>query len=402
MIVKPLTRIRSLPRRAQFFLVATFLVNVGSQSATPFFILYLHLSQHLSIAASTAILAVALGLHQGLGLFGGTIADRFGHRRSIAIGLLMRGVAYGLYIVGHHVPAVFLGVIMFGVGSALFNPSGKAAFAASLSQETTETGFRLRSSAVFAASIVGPLIGSVIYAAGAAPFTDLFLFSLTFQVSPLLVFLSVVRPHTTRTAASNLVQQIMNPVRDHHMRILSMEFALFFLTDAIVHFAVPLVLARLGYGFLTGAAFSFLAVAAIGTQMFAVSRPTHRGHRSVMTLGFVAVSLGTVLFAAVDVGGIWMIPVSMMLWGIGEGMLVPAIEIMVSRVALHDHRAGYFGFLGIAGGTGGVIGNLAGGVAFHHLEGGWFWLAVALPPAIATLAGWRRPSSSHVITDERR
>ncbi len=72
------------------------------------------------------MVGIALGLRQliqqGLGIFGGAIADRFGAKPLIVIGMLMRAAGFACMALAHEPWLLWLACMLSGLGGTLFDP----------------------------------------------------------------------------------------------------------------------------------------------------------------------------------------------------------------------------------------------------------------------------------------
>ncbi len=72
------------------------------------------------------MVGIALGLRQlvqqGLGIFGGAIADRFGAKPMIVTGMLMRAGGFAAMAVAHEPWVLWFSCILSGLGGTLFDP----------------------------------------------------------------------------------------------------------------------------------------------------------------------------------------------------------------------------------------------------------------------------------------
>ena len=59
----------------------------------------------------------------------GTLADRFGHRRAIGTGVLIRASGFALFAVAESIPALVVASVLAGLGGSLFHPASYAMYA---------------------------------------------------------------------------------------------------------------------------------------------------------------------------------------------------------------------------------------------------------------------------------
>ncbi len=105
-----------------FLLVDNMLVVLG------FFVVFPLISIRFvdQMGWAALMVGIALGLRQlvqqGLGIFGGAIADRFGAKPMIVTGMLMRAGGFAAMAVAHEPWVLWLSCILSGLGGTLFDP----------------------------------------------------------------------------------------------------------------------------------------------------------------------------------------------------------------------------------------------------------------------------------------
>lgn len=77
------------------------------------------------------MVGIALGLRQfiqqGLGIFGGAIADRFGAKPMIVTGMLMRAAGFATMGIAHEPWLLWFSCFLSGLGGTLFRPAALSA-----------------------------------------------------------------------------------------------------------------------------------------------------------------------------------------------------------------------------------------------------------------------------------
>ena len=110
-----------------FLLVDNMLVVLG------FFVVFPLISIRFvdQMGWAALMVGIALGLRQlvqqGLGIFGGAVADRFGAKPMIVTGMLMRAGGFAAMAVAHEPWVLWLSCILSGLGGTLFDPPRAAA-----------------------------------------------------------------------------------------------------------------------------------------------------------------------------------------------------------------------------------------------------------------------------------
>jgi DHA1 family multidrug resistance protein-like MFS transporter len=105
-----------------FILLDNLLVIFGFFMVFP--LISLHFVDQLGWSASIVGLALALRqfMQQGLGLFGGSLADRFGAKPLIVCGMLMRAAGFACMALAHSPWLLYLSCLLSGLGGTLFDP----------------------------------------------------------------------------------------------------------------------------------------------------------------------------------------------------------------------------------------------------------------------------------------
>ncbi|MFF2087312.1 MFS transporter [Nocardia sp. NPDC058176] len=154
-----------MPLSVRLLLTNQLIGNIG------FFLLIPFLADYLleDLALSAAVVGVVLGVRnlsqQGLFLIGGSAADRLGARGVIVVGIAIRAVGFLLFAVGGSLPVVLLASVLTGFAGALFNPAVRA-YIARDSGDRSAQAFALFNVFGNAGSAIGPVLGTVLVAAG--------------------------------------------------------------------------------------------------------------------------------------------------------------------------------------------------------------------------------------------
>lgn len=161
-----------------FLLVDNMLVVLG------FFVVFPLISIRFvdQLGWAALMVGIALGLRQfiqqGLGVFGGAIADRFGAKPLIVIGMLMRAAGFATMGVAHEPWVLWCSCILSGLGGTLFDPPRSALVVKLIRPSQRGRFFSLLMMQDSAGAVIGALIGSwllqydfrLVCAAGAAVF----------------------------------------------------------------------------------------------------------------------------------------------------------------------------------------------------------------------------------------
>ncbi|MCO4123206.1 multidrug efflux MFS transporter MdtH [Enterobacter hormaechei] len=143
-----------------FLLVDNMLVVLG------FFVVFPLISIRFVDQKGWAALMVgiALGLRQfvqqGLGVFGGAIADRFGAKPMIVTGMLLRAAGFATMAIAHEPWLLWFSCFLSGIGGTLFDPPRTALVVKLIRPQHRGRFFSILMMQDSAGAVVGALLGS--------------------------------------------------------------------------------------------------------------------------------------------------------------------------------------------------------------------------------------------------
>lgn len=143
-----------------FLLVDNMLVVLG------FFVVFPLISIRFvdQLGWAALMVGIALGLRQfiqqGLGVFGGAIADRFGAKPLIVTGMLMRAAGFATMGIAHEPWVLWCSCILSGLGGTLFDPPRSALVVKLIRPSQRGRFFSLLMMQDSAGAVIGALIGS--------------------------------------------------------------------------------------------------------------------------------------------------------------------------------------------------------------------------------------------------
>ncbi|MBA3826192.1 MAG: MFS transporter, partial [Ktedonobacterales bacterium] len=125
----------------------------------------LHYTNDLRFTVAVVGLALALRqlMQQGLDIFGGAFADRFGYRFAITLGCIIRGMGFIGVGFAHTLPQLLLSCAVMGFGGMFFDAASAAALSNVTAPAARARTFALQATLNNVAAAVGPVVGITIY-----------------------------------------------------------------------------------------------------------------------------------------------------------------------------------------------------------------------------------------------
>jgi DHA1 family multidrug resistance protein-like MFS transporter len=331
-------------------------------------------------AASIGIvLAVRQFTQQGLGVFGGVIADRIGVKGLIMAGVLLRAIGFGMMAWATTFPLLLLSAIFAALGGALFEAPGRAAVVTLSLPHERARYFAIQSTTSSIGTALGPLIGTLLLRYS---FDLVALTSGSLYVVACLITLFWL-PDTGRAAPSeqNIFSGLKLALQDRTFMIFTgLVAGMWFMW---VQFSVALPLqATAVTGTVDAVSWTYMLNAAMSiTLQYPLVGLLARWLKPVLmlALGMLLMACGFGLIALASSTPILLACVAIYI--VGSLLAMPSQQTASAELANPVALGSYFGVGALSLAVGGGVGNLAGGYLYD--------LGLALAwPAMPWLVFW--------------
>lgn len=341
-----------------FLLVDNMLVVLG------FFVVFPLISIRFvdQMGWAALLVGIALGLRQlvqqGLGIFGGALADRLGAKPMIVTGMLMRAGGFMAMAVAHEPWVLWLSCILSGLGGTLFDPPRAALVVKLVRPHLRGRFFSLLMMQDSAGAVIGALLGSwllqydfrFVCIAGAV----LFLICAAFN----MWYLPAWKLSTVRTPVREGLGRVL---RDKRFVIYVLSLTGYYMLGVQVMLMLPIMVNDIA-GSVTAVKWMYAIEATISlTLLYPVARWSERRFRLeqrlivgllIMTCAMMPIGLTThlsPLFALIC------------LFYFGSTIAEPARETLGASLADPRARGSYMGFSRLGLAFGGALGYTGGG-----------------------------------------
>ena len=349
-----------------------------------------------SLGAPAAMIGVTVGMYSATNLLGnlgaGVLLDRLDRKRLVIIGMILTAAslyAYSLVdtpaqlLVLRAFHGLFAGVLAPGAFAMLGDRTG--------SQRVRSMG--MSGSLIAVSAVIGPLLAGIIRES--LGFEAVFVTSATLMLIAAAAFLILV-PGTSHTASvpSHDRQQVSSLARNGVLlRVFWAVLVMTFGIGVLINY-LPVLVEEMGGSARTSgiafATFSLVATALMASPLHRIMDARSRAITIACGLGFLAVS--SLMLAAMGVAAAALFP-SMVVFGLGFGLLFPSLSSSVAEQAGSSQRGTAFGIFYAIYSLGVFVGAVvSGGVseAFTDL-GAPFYLAAAIPLVAIPVAFGIRP-----------
>lgn len=390
------TTIGRTPPRPSLLLGSQLIFNIGFYSVVPFLAIAMRQEFLLGTTAVALVLGARTFSQQGLFLFGGVAADRWGARRIMLLGCLVRVAGYVVLATASDLPLFLIGAIVTGMGGALFSPAME-----SLVGAVDRQPVKRRSASLFAwlavcgecGAVLGPVLGALLlgYDFRTAVLSGAAIFLLMAGV------LWKGLPADARLAKATGEPGAWACLRDRRFVCFAAFGSVSLLGYNQLYLGLPLELERAGletaaFGFV----FAYVSVLTIILQLPVSRLARWMGARKALPAGFFLQALGlgaaAILAPVIPAAGTELAPALLLVTGLALGhmMVVPLALALVQDFAGTRGAGSFFGLYSTCGGVVVLLGNLALGPFYAAAEtpgpgAAVPWAAIAAASAVSGL-----------------
>lgn len=387
-----MSRVALARRRSKvFLLVDNMLVVMGFFVVFP--LISIHFVEQLGWAA--LMVGIALGLRQliqqGLGIFGGAIADRFGAKPLIIIGMLMRAAGFACMALAHEPWLLWLACMLSGLGGTLFDPPRSALVMKLVRARERGRFFSLLMLQDSAGAVIGALIGSWLLAwdfrlvcwVGAGVFVLAALFN--------AIWLPAWRISTERVAMREGLKRVW---QDKRFRLYVLTLTGYYILAVQVMLMLPVMVNQVA-GAPAAVKWMYAIEAMLSlTLLYPLARWSEKHFRLEQRL---MVGLTLMTFSLLPIGmthDLTALFTLIAVFYLGSIIAEPARETLSAALASARSRGSYMGFSRLGLALGGLIGYSGGGWMFDMGQQLSLpelpWILLSSIGLVTLLALWRQ------------
>jgi DHA1 family multidrug resistance protein-like MFS transporter len=320
----------------------------------------IHYVDDIGLAAATvgAALAIRQLLQQGMTIFGGMLADRWGVRNLIAGGVLVRAIGFVSLAFAESAPMLFVAMVLSALGGALFEAPSRAAVAALTTEENRARYFAISGVVSGVAMTAGPLLGALLlrFSFQAVSLAAAACFLMVFFIT--LLVLPQVQVAAERQSFTYGVQLA---IRDWPFLAFTVMLMGYWFMWVQITISLPLV-AREMAGSADAVSILYTVNAGLTALLqYPLLRLAERyiSHLAIMVVGVTVMALGLGMVAlAADFTALLLCVV---VFAVGTALATPTQQTVSADLADSRALGSYFGINALALAFGGSLGNFSGG-----------------------------------------
>lgn len=387
MITTLTSTLQRFPSRFWVLVGSNFIDRLGSTMVWPFFSLYL--TQKFGVGMTQVGVMLGLFSLSGFigGMIGGALADRFGRRGIVIIGMLTSALSSIAFGVANQFWIFYVLAVVVGLPSRMAGPAYSAMIADILPAEQRSEGFGIQRVVVNLAWIIGPLVGALLISYS---YMLIFLVDAFASIIVAVIFIRVM----PETKPEGTIMEEAEPLRSAFLGYFKVSKDWLFLafTIAMIFSLLPYqqiystlaVFLRDIHG-VSESGISYLITAdaflVVIAQFWVTSKVSKRKPMYMLALASLFFMIGLVMYGLVSTYALFML--AKMLIVIGEMILMPVSQAMTAKFAPEQMRGRYMAFFNIAWFLPSMIGPGAGGFILDNFNPNWVWYACGIISMIA-------------------
>ena len=380
---------REYPSSFKVLTLATFIDRLGGFLLFPFFSLYI--TDHFGVGMIQVGLLFSIFFAGSLlgGMIGGALADKYGRRAIILIGLIVSGIGSIFMGLVNNLTIFYILAAFLGVFGNFGSPARQAMVADLLPKEKQAEGFGILRVAVNLSAVIGPLLGGfiVVY--------SYFLLFVADAVSSIItgIIVFIVIPETKPMLLGEKAGESMMRTLIGYKEVLKdLKYILFLSVSAItvlVYMQMNTTLSvflRDVHGFpaqIFALLLSLNAAMVVLFQFWITRKISKFAPMKMMALGSLFYMVGFGMYGFISETYLFFI--AMVIITIGEMIAIPISQTTAAFFAPEDKRGRYMAVYGFHWAIPNLFGVLAAGLIMENIGPNLVWYIAGILCLIAAI-----------------
>ena len=372
--------------------LASFIDMLGGFLLYPFFALYITQRFGVDMIQVGLLFAVFSAGNIIGSMVGGALADKYGRRVMIIIGLIVSGIGSIFMGLVDDLNVFFILAASLGLVGNIGGPARQAMVVDLLPKEKQAEGFGIMRIFMNLAATAGPILGGFL-----ASQSYMWLF-LADAVSSLLtaVIVFVVIPETKPEKPENKQEEsVISTIIGYKEVLKDGVFMLFLFVSAIMVMVYMQMNSTLSV-FLWevhnfplqsfGLLLSMNALMVVVLQFWITKRISKYAPMKVMAIGALFYVVGFGMYGFIS--AVFLFFIAMIIITIGEMIVTPIQQTAVASFATDDKRGRYMAMYGFSWGIPNLFGVLVAGLIMVNIGPNWVWYIAGILSLISVVGFW--------------
>ena len=401
MFTKIKSSYKEYPNPFKVLVLATFIDRFGSFLLFPFFSIYLIERFGVGMIEVGFLFAVFSGGSIIGSTIGGALADKYGRRSMLLLGLISSGIGSILMGLVDKLNLFFVLAAFLGVLGDLGGPARQAMVVDLLPKDKQAEGFGLLRVAINLSATGGPMLGG--FLAGQSYMLLFIADAVSSLITALIVF--IVIPETKPEKQDDKPEESVIKTLIGYKEVLKDSVYIMFLAVSAITVLVYMqmnstlsVFLLKEYGFPKesfGLLLSMNALMVVLFQFWITKRISKFAPMKMMAVGTLLYMIGFGMYGFISVPYLFF--VAMAILTVGEMIVIPVSQATVARFAPEDKRGRYMAVYGYHWSIPTLFGILAAGLVYDYIGPNWVWYLAGILSLISIIGFW----ILHGVTKDR-
>ncbi|MFX1317287.1 MAG: MDR family MFS transporter [Promethearchaeota archaeon] len=389
------------PNTFKVLTLATFIDMLGFFLLFPFYALYI--TEHFGVGMIQVGILFSIFSAGNIigGTIGGALADKYGRRVMIIIGLVTSGIGSISMGLVNNLNFFYLIAGVLGLMGNFGGPARQAMVADLLPKEKQAEGFGILRVAFNLSAVIGPILGGFL---ATRSFLLLFIAdAISSLITAVIVFL-VIPETKPQDKVNESKETIMKTILGYKEVLKDGVFVLFLLVSAIIVLVYMQMNSTLSvflrdvHGF-SAQKFGFLlamnALMVVLFQIWITRKISKFAPMKMMALGTLFYMIGFGMYGFIS--AVYFFFIAMVIITIGEMIVTPVAQAAVASFAPEDMRGRYMAVFGFQWAIPNLFGILVAGLIWEYLGPNWVWYFAGILSLLSIIGFWLL----HGVTKQR-
>ncbi len=392
---------KEYPNPFKVLVLATFIDRLGGFLLFPFFSIYLIIQFSVGATQVGILFAMSSGGSIIGSTIGGALADKYGRRSMLLLGLISSGIGSFLMGLVDNLYIFFIIAAFLGVLGDLGRPARQAMVVDLLPRDKQAEGFGLLRVFVNLSASIGPMLGGIL-----ASQSYMLLFigdAVSSLITALIVF--IVIPETKPEKQEDKPEEsVINTLIGYKVVFKDSLYIIFLAVSAITVLVYMQMNSTLsvflltehgfppeGFGFLL----SLNALMVVLFQFWITKRISKYAPMKMMAFGTLFYMIGFGMYGFIS--EIYLFFVAMAILTVGEMVVIPVSQAAVAHFAPEDKRGRYMAVYGYHWSIPTLFGVIIAGLIMDYIEPILVWYLAGILCLMAVIGFWLL----HILAKDR-
>ena len=380
---------KEYPKPFKVLVLATFIDRLGGFLLFPFFAVYIIQRFGVGMTQVGFLFSMFAGGSIIGSTLGGALADKYGRRSMVLLGLISSGIGSILMGIVDDLIIFFIVAAILGVLGDLGGPARQAMVVDLLPKDLQTEGFGLLRVAVNVSATIGPIFGGFL---ASESYMLLFIAdAMSSLITALIVFITI--PETKPEKQDDTPEESVMKTMIGYKEVLKDSVYIMFLAVSIITVLVYMQLYSTLSVFLLrvyafpiqsfGILVSLNALMVVLFQFWITKRTSKYAPMKMMAFGTLLYMIGFGMYGFISEEYLFF--VAMFILTVGEMIVLPVAQATVALFAPEDKRGRYMAIYGFSWSIPNLFGVVVAGLIMDYVGPNWVWYISGILSLIAII-----------------